>query len=146
MRERIFNVTDPHQPGVSLRFCAILLTSMSDTGIWKCVLQVVEKGRPIATDPLSIDWLLESGVNAWIEASQKEGWVFNEVTSLVAKKRESDHVAANIWRQTLKAKHICLWCKQPTDRPGLDYCSRCSAKKQARKAERRGRALLNNQT
>lgn len=70
-----YAVTSPLYPRVSLRLCAQLLDSMRVTGLWKCVLQVVEAGHPIL-DPVSIEWRTNRELQAWIEASRRDGWTF----------------------------------------------------------------------
>lgn len=69
-------VTSPTYPNLSLRLYAARLESMRPCSWLKCVLQVVEDGKPIATDPLSIDWRTKEELDAWIDESKRDGWTF----------------------------------------------------------------------
>ena len=69
--------------GAKLRWLAMELKSTPL--IWKCVLQVVENGHPLAEDPISVEWMSWEDVQSFIDNSRQDGWIFipeNAVTKI----------------------------------------------------------------
>ena len=69
-------VSSPAYPRVHLRLVCYMPSAMLDRGLWKCVLQVVERGKPLAEHPIEEHWFNAVERNQWIEEQKTDGWTF----------------------------------------------------------------------
>ena len=71
-----FSVTSPAYPRVLLRLVCYVPVAVAERGLWKCVLQVMEHGKPMAESPIEEHWFSSEERDAWIAAQKADGWTF----------------------------------------------------------------------
>ena len=60
--------------GVRLRIAAFRVLSHPDPGQLKVVVQSIDQGRPIAEDPLLVQWMTPLEIVSALSQSLRDGW------------------------------------------------------------------------
>ena len=136
-KPRSWSVTTPTYPRATLRLCAYALSSMRDADLLKCVLQVVEKGYPLAEYPIAVEWRTESALQDWIAQSKADGWTFTLDPSPDNGRARDNKQAADKVRRARKTGK-CPKCKgEMGEDHGPWYCRACMDKANRMRRERR---------
>lgn len=140
-KPRSWMVTSPLYPRATLRLCVYALSSMQNSDLLKCILQITEKGHPLAEHPLAVEWRSEADLQEWITHSESDGWIFT--LNAPRDNKQAQARARDVKRMLeMHGKGKCPRCKgdMGTDH-GRWYCRACSDRANALKRERRRKEL-----